>query len=206
MATVADLFPAAIDYLDVYDRARALGPRALLAHAIHFSDREVARVVDTDSAVAHCPVSNMFIRSGVMPLARYRAEGIRVGLGTDVAGAPELSVITQMREGFYQQNARHTLDPEGAPPPGPLDWLRLGTLGGAEALGLEQSIGSLETGKEADLIALDVEASRPPGGHPCQDAEEVASRLIFRERQGMVRAAWVRGRRLAMEEDVPRGD
>ena len=136
MATVADLFPEALDYLDVYDRAGALGPRALLAHAIHLSDREVARVAETDSAVAHCPVSNMFISSGVMPLARYRAAGIRVGLGSDVAGAPELSVITQMRDGFYQQNSRHTLDPDGPAPPGPLDWLRLGTLGGAEALGL----------------------------------------------------------------------
>jgi guanine deaminase len=206
MATVAELFPEARDYLDVYDRAGGLGPRALLAHAIHLSDREVARLVETGSAVAHCPVSNMFIRSGIMPLARYRAEGIRIGLGTDVAGAPELSVITQMRDGFYQQNARHTLDPESASPPGPLDWLRLGTLGGAEALGLDEAIGSLEAGKEADLIALDVEAGQPPGGHPCQEAVEVASRLIFRERQGMVRAAWVRGHRLAMEEEPLPGD
>jgi guanine deaminase len=206
MATVAELFPEARDYLDVYDRAGGLGPRALLAHAIHLSDREVARLVESGSAVAHCPVSNMFIRSGTMPLARYRAEGIRIGLGTDVAGAPELSVITQMRDGFYQQNARHTQDPDGPPPPGPLDWLRLGTLGGAEALGWDEAIGSLETGKEADLIALDVEAGRPAGAGDAADVEEVSSRLIFRERQGMVRAAWVRGRRLAMDEDRPPDD
>jgi guanine deaminase len=131
IATVAALFPEARDYLDVYDRAGGLGPRALLAHAIHLSAREVGRLVDTGSAVAHCPVSNMFIRSGVMPLARYRAADIRVGLGTDVAGAPELSVITQMREGFYQQNSRPSLDPQSPPPPGLFDWLRLGTLGGA---------------------------------------------------------------------------
>jgi guanine deaminase len=206
MATVAELFPEARDYLDVYDRAGGLGPHALLAHAIHLSDREVARLVETGSAVAHCPVSNMFIRSGIMPLARYRAEGIRIGLGTDVAGAPELSLITQMRDGFYQQNARHTLDPDGPPPPGPLDWLRLGTLGGAQALGLAEIIGSLEMGKEADLIALDAEAGRPPGAGDAGDVEEVASRLIFRERLGMVRAAWVRGRRLAMEQGHLPGD
>jgi guanine deaminase len=206
MATVAELFPEARDYLDVYDRAGGLGPRALLAHAIHLSDREVARLVETDSAVAHCPVSNMFIRSGIMPLARYRGEGIRIGLGTDVAGAPELSVITQMRDGFYQQNARHALDPDGPPPPDPLDWLRLGTLGGAEALGLGEAIGSLEVGKEADLIALDVEVGRPPGAADAGDVAEIASRLIFRERQGMVRAAWVRGRRLAMDGDPLPGD
>jgi guanine deaminase len=156
--------------------------------------------VETDSAIAHCPVSNMFISSGVMPLERYRAEGIRVGLGTDVAGAPELSVFTQMRDGFYQQNSRHALDPDGPRPPGPLDWLRLGTLGGAEALGLDADIGSLEVGKEADVIAVDVEAGRPPGADACRDVEDVVSRLIFRERQGMVRAAWVRGNRLPMAE------
>jgi guanine deaminase len=200
IAAVAGLFPEALDYLDVYDRAAALGPRALLAHAIHLSDREVARVVETDSAIAHCPVSNMFISSGVMPLARYRAEGIRVGLGTDVAGAPELSVFTQMRDGFYQQNSRHALDPDGPRPPGPLDWLRLGTLGGAEALGLDADIGSLEVGKEADVIAIDVEAGRPPGASACSDVDEVVSRLVFRERAGMVRGAWVRGNRLPMAE------
>ena len=63
-------------------------------------------MAETDSAVAHCPVSNTFIRSGVMPLAEYQDAGLRIGLGTDVAGAPELSVITQMRAGFFQHNAR----------------------------------------------------------------------------------------------------
>ena len=196
MATVAESFPEADDYLDVYDRAGGLGRKALFAHAIHLSDREVARMVETDSAIAHCPVSNMFIRSGVMPLARYRDEGLRVGLGTDVAGAPELSVITQMRLGFFQHNSRATLEHDETPVAGPLDWLWLGTLGGAEALGLEDVIGSLEPGKEADLIAVDPEWAAPPNAEPCRDLDEVASRLIFRERHGMVRAAWVRGRRL----------
>jgi guanine deaminase len=196
IATVAEHFPEAAGYLDVYDRAGGLGRKALFAHAIHLSDREVGRLVETQSAVAHCPVSNMFIRSGVMPIARYLDEDIRVGLGTDVAGAPELSVITQMRLGFFQHNSRATLVGDEAPVPGPLDWLRLGTLGGAQALGLDGAIGSLEPGKEADLIAVDPELGRPPEAGVCRDVEEVASRLIFRERPGMVRAAWVRGRRL----------
>jgi guanine deaminase len=196
MATVAEHFPEAIDYLDVYDRAGGLGRKALFAHSIHLSEREIARMVETDTAIAHCPVSNMFIRSGVMPIGRYLDEGLRMGLGTDVAGAPELSVITQMRLGFFQHNSRATVVPDAAPAPGPLEWLRLGTLGGAEALGLGDVIGSLEPGKEADLIAVDPELGRPPEADLCRDVEEVTSRLIFRERPGMVRAAWVRGRRL----------
>jgi guanine deaminase len=196
MATVAEHFPEARDYLDVYDRAGGLGHKALLAHAIHLSEREIARLVETDSAVAHCPVSNMFIRSGVMPIARYLDEGLRVGLGTDVAGAPELSVITQMRLGFFQHNSRAVVAGDEAAVPEPLDWIRMGTLAGAQALGLDDVVGSLEAGKEADLIAIDPELGRPPTAAAGRDVEEVASRLIFRERAGMVRAAWVRGRRL----------
>jgi cytosine/adenosine deaminase-related metal-dependent hydrolase len=138
----------------------------------------------------------MFIRSGVMPLARFLDEGLRVGLGTDVAGAPELSVITQMRLGFFQHNSRAVVSGDDDPVPDPLEWIRLGTLGGARALGLDDVIGSLEPGKEADLIAVDPELGRPPMAQPCRDVDEIASRLIFRERPGMVRAAWVRGRRL----------
>jgi guanine deaminase len=202
MATVAEQFPEARDYLDVYDRAGGLGPNALFAHAIHLSQDEVERIVDADAGVAHCPVSNMFISSGVMPLAHYRAAGMRVGLGSDVAGAPDLSIITQMREGFYQQNSRRTLTHDGTIVPGPLEWLHIGTLGGAMALGLDDVIGSLEAGKEADLIAVDVEHGAPPEAAAAVEVEEVVSRMIFRERPGMVRSAWVRGRRLAATDDA----
>ena len=80
--------------------------------------------------------------------------------------------------------------------PGPLDWLRIGTLGGARALGLGDRIGSVETGKEADLIAVDPRLTLPPGGEDTDDPDALASRLIFREHPGMVRGAWVRGRLL----------
>ena len=140
----------------------------------------------------------MFIASGVMPLARYRSEGIRVGLGSDVAGAPDLSIVTQMREGFYQQSSRAATTPGYPTVPDPLAWLRLGTLGGAEALGLDGAIGSLEAGKEADLIVVDASMTDPPEAVEATDVESIVSRLIFRERHGMVRGAWVRGRRLEM--------
>lgn len=194
---VARLFPDALDYLDVYDRAGGLGPRTVLAHAIHFSAREVARVAETDTALAHCPASNSFLASGSMPLARYRAAGIRVGLGSDVAAGPELSIFANMRAGAYVQNGLRLLEEEGAPPSlGPLDWLRLGTYEGARALGLADRIGSLEVGKEADLIAVDPRFVAPMPGIDSDDPDEIMSRLAFRPHPSMVRAAWVRGRRL----------
>jgi len=194
---VARLFPEARDYLDVYDRAGGLGPKTVLAHAIHLSEREIARIAETDTALAHCPASNLFLASGAMPLARYRAAGIRVGLGSDVAAGPELSIPANMRAGAYTQNGLRVLEGDGAAAPlSPLDWLRMGTYEGARALGLEDRIGSIEAGKEADLIAVDPRIVAPVAGIDSDDPDEIMSRLAFRPHPDMVRAAWVRGRRL----------
>jgi guanine deaminase len=194
---VARLHPEARDYLDVYDRAGGLGPRAILAHAIHLSPREVARLAETDSVVAHCPASNLFLASGAMPLGRYLGAGIRVGLGSDVSGGPELSIFANMRAGAYTQSGLRVREGDGAPAPlAPLDWLRLATYDAARALGLDAETGSLETGKAADAIAVDPRLVAPIEGIDSDDPAEIMSRLAFRPHPDMVRAAWVRGRPL----------
>ena len=218
LVEVTRLFPEASDYLDVYDRAGALGARTILAHAIHLSEREVARLAGSGAHVAHCPGSNLFLASGAMPLARYLEAGVSLGLGSDVAAGPELSIFAAMRAGAYTQSGLRDLDLRERPAAGtaapaaggaaaegallsPLDWLRLGTLDGARALGMDDVTGSLEPGKEADLIAVDVARTAPlPGVEAAEladgDAEALMSRLIFRPHPDMVRAAWVRGRLL----------
>jgi guanine deaminase len=219
IAEVARLFPEALDYVDVYDRAGGLGAQTVLAHAVHLADRELDRLVATGTHVAHCPASNLFLASGIMPLGRFLEAGLSVGLGSDVAGGPDPSMFSVMRVGAYAQNARRTLLGDRHRVLGPLDWLRLGTLEGARALGLGDRIGSLEEGKEADLIAIDAGLTAPvrhldlelhgaPGHSPARphaggayasgdDPTDVVSRLIFRPHPDMVRGAWVRGRRLA---------
>ncbi len=207
IAEVGRLFPEARDYVDVYDRAGALGPRSMLAHAIHLSSHEEARLAETGTPIAHCPTSNLFIGAGVMPLASRLAAGIPVGLGSDISGGPDLSLFGVMRTGAYAQQARRALAGSGGawagetPPLGPLDWLRLATLDGARALGLDDTIGSIEPGKEADLIAIDPGRTAPLGAALdapglLDDASLLLSRLIFRTDPSMVRAAWVRGRSL----------
>ena len=204
---VRRLFPEARDYVNVYERAGGLGPKAVLAHSIHLSPSEEARIAASGARIAHCPTSNLFIAAGVMPLSSRLAAGIPVGLGSDVSGGAELSLFGVMRAGAYAQQARRTLGADdtvdGSPPAlGPLDWLRLGTLDGARALGLDGAIGSTEAGKEADLIAIDPgrTAALGPGSHGDPvgplDAESLVGRLIFRAHPEMVRAAWVRGRRV----------
>jgi guanine deaminase len=200
IAEVARLFPDARDYVDVYDRAGGLGPRTVLAHGIHLSDRELARLVETGTRIAHCPASNLFLASGVMPLARYLEAGLSIGLGSDVAAGPDASMFTVMQVGAYVQTVRRVVLDDALPTLGPLDWLRMGTLDGARALGLDDRIGSLEPGKDADLIAVDprlTEAVRELEYDPARiEPGDVMSRLMFRSHPQMVRAAWVRGRLL----------
>jgi guanine deaminase len=194
---VARLFPDALDYVDVYDRAGGLGERTVLAHAVHLSDRELSRLVETATRVAHCPASNLFLASGVMPLGRYLEAGLQVGLGSDVSAGPDLSIFAAMRVGFFSWNALRVEGRTTAAVPGPLRWLRMGTLDGARVLGIDGAVGSLEAGKEADVIAVDPSFTAPVPGDQDDAAEDLMSRLIFRAHPDMVRAAWVRGRALA---------
>jgi guanine deaminase len=190
-------FPEARDYVDVYERAGGLGPRTILAHAIHLSNDELGRLVDSGTNIAHCPASNVFLGAGVMPLSRYRGVGLSIGLGSDISGGPDASIFSVMRAGAYAQMARRSLVGDEGPILEPLDWLRAGTLDGARALGLDDWIGSLEAGKDADMIAIDPARVMPLGpdlGDP--DPNDLMSRLIFRAHPDMVRAAWARGRSL----------
>ena len=201
ISEVRRLFPDAGDYLDVYDRAEALGTRTILAHAIHLSQREVERLVQSGSRVAHCPASNLFLASGMMPLGAYRAAGMAVGLGSDVAAGPEVSIFSVMRAAAVTQRVLElTAKSDAAHALRPLDWIRLGSLDGARVLGMDAEIGSLEVGKEADVIAIDPRFTNPlPTDDPPSAAQEVASRLVFRPHPNMVRGAWVRGRLLDLD-------
>jgi guanine deaminase len=211
IAEVRRVFPDALDYVDVYDRAGGLGERTVLAHAIHLSEREVVRLAETGTRIAHCPASNLFVASGLMPLARWLEAGLSVGLGSDVSGGPDPSLFTVMRVGAYAQNAWRVVQDDPRPILDPLGWLRMATLEGARALGLDGAIGSIETGKEADLIVVDPSLTAPLRGVEGADPEGFAedpsilmSRLIFRAHPDMVRGAWVRGRRLDGPEELRR--
>lgn len=150
---VMDLFPERDNYLDVYDHFGMLHERSVFAHGIHLSDCECQRLSESGSAISFCPTSNLFLGSGLFNLPKLEKFNINVGMGTDVGAGTSFSLLQTMSEAYkimqLQQEKLH-----------PLKSLFLATLGGARALRLEDKIGNLEVGKEADFVVLDLYATQ----------------------------------------------
>jgi cytosine/adenosine deaminase-related metal-dependent hydrolase len=134
----------------------------------------------------------------MMRAARYVDAGISVGLGSDLAAGPELSLFRVMgAAATTQQVLQLSGQMRGGRPLGLVDSLRLGTLDGARVLGIDDRVGSIEVGKDADLILVDPHRTAPvPSAPDLDEPDELLSRLIFRPDPQMVRGAWVRGKLL----------
>jgi guanine deaminase len=149
---IAALFPAAKDYLNVYERFGLVGPRSVFAHCIHLDDDAFARMAAAGAAAAFCPTSNLFLGSGLFDLKTACHHGVKVGVGTDVGAGTTFSVLHTLGEAYKVGQLRGcALDPFQA--------FYLATLGGARALGLDDRIGNLAPGKEADFLVLDPAAT-----------------------------------------------
>lgn len=154
IAAVKRLFPDARDYFDVYARRGLAGPGAVFAHGVHLSEDELCRCHETGTALSHCPTSNLFLGSGLFPLSRAKdpRRPVKVGLGTDIGAGTSFSLLKTLDEAGKVAQLLGT----------PLDAVRalyLATLGGAEAMGLQDRIGSFRPGREADLVVLDPRAT-----------------------------------------------
>jgi guanine deaminase len=172
--------PYASDYLDVYDKVGLITERTLLAHAIHLSPSEWDRAAERGARVVHCPDSNFFLGSGQMRMLEPRSRGIPVGLGTDVAAGRSFDMRRTMASAYDTAVCHGGRAKAGA-------MFALATLGGAEALGLEGSIGSLEPGKEADFIALHLPEY-------VEGQDNVLAQIAFAGDLAFVERAFVRGR------------
>jgi 5-methylthioadenosine/S-adenosylhomocysteine deaminase len=159
----------------------------LAVHAIHLTDTEVQRSADAGVCIAHCPTSNLKLASGIAPLARYRAAGINIGLGTDGAASNNvLDVLGEIRLAALLAKTRAN----DAAAVTANEALQLGTLGGAKTLGLDQSIGSIEVSKSADFACFDLERLNS------QPVYDVVSQLVYTARAEQVTDVWIAGRHL----------
>ena len=154
IAWVKELFPQRRDYLDVYAHYGLIGARAVLAHGVHLGEADFERCHATGTALAHCPTSNLFLGSGLFPLqaAHDPRRPVRVGLGTDIGAGTSFSLLATMGEAYKVAQLQSR----------PIDAIEaffLATLGGARALALDERIGTLAAGREADMVVLDPNAT-----------------------------------------------
>ncbi|HEX5382616.1 MAG TPA: guanine deaminase [Acinetobacter sp.] len=152
IAWVKELFPAQQGYLDVYHHYGLTGSRSVFAHCVHLEDHEWDCMHATDSAIAFCPTSNLFLGSGLFPLKKTWDKQVKVGLGTDIGAGTSFNQLQTLNEAYKVQQLQG--DKLSA-----FESLYHATLGGAKSLSLEQQLGNFDIGKEADFIVLDLQAT-----------------------------------------------
>ncbi len=196
---VMKLFPERANYLDVYDHYGLCRPRAIFAHGIHLGEDEFSCAHRTGSAISHCPTSNFFLGSGCFDIGRAtrRDRPVRVGLGTDIGGGTSFSIMTTLNEAYKAaQMNRHTLDAGHA--------FYLATRGTARAMYIEDKVGSLAPGMEADIVVLDMK-STPIIRYRMEFAKDILEALFVQMTLGddrAVKATYVAGE-LRYERDRP---
>ena len=168
IAWVQSLFPNARDYLDTYEAHGLLGTGGVYGHAIHLTPREVDRLAEVGAALVHCPTSNTFIGSGLFDMGL--AQTHRVGLATDTGGGSSFSMLRTMAAAYEVAQLRGQ-----ALHPAHLMWLA--TAGSARALRLEDKIGTLAPGYDADLVVLNL-ASTPAIAQATSRAENIWQALF----------------------------
>ncbi|HEY9660881.1 MAG TPA: guanine deaminase, partial [Allocoleopsis sp.] len=154
VAWVKELFPDRSSYLDVYDHYGLVGNRSIFAHGIQLSDAEFERLAEAQAAIAFCPTSNLFLGSGLFKIeqAKSPVTPINVGLATDVGAGTSFSMLQTAGEAYkVAQLRQQKLSAFQA--------LFLATLGGARSLGLDDTIGNFDQGKEADFVVLNPQAT-----------------------------------------------
>lgn len=193
VAWIRELFPGRKDPLDVFEHSRLCGPRAIFGHGIHLGDDELARLHRSGAAIAHCPTSNFFLGSGAFDLFRAKdaKRPVRVGLGTDIGAGTSFSILATLAEAYKAAQSHGRALSAGHA-------YYLATRGSAQAMHIDDKVGSIATGMEADLVVLDMK-SAPLIDYRIQYAENIDDALFIRMMLGderAVRATYVAGRLL----------
>ncbi len=190
---VRSLFPSARDYLDTYEQFGLLGAGGLYGHVIHLEARERDRLRDVGAALVHCPTSNTFIGSGLFDMNGLIHEGHRVGLATDTGGGSSFSMLRTMAAAYEVGQLRGR-------PLHPAQLLWLGTVGSAQCLRMDDCIGNVAPGMEADFVILDL-ASTPDIAQReahAKDFWEAVFPTIMMGDNRAVSEVWIGGRRVTV--------
>ena len=190
VAWVKELFPDRKGYLDVYDHHKLCRPRAVFGHGIHLTDDEMQCMHRTGSAISHCPTSNFFLGSGYFNIHRamLKERPVRVGLGTDLGAGTSFSILLTLNEAYKaaQLNSNKLTAGEA---------YYLATRGTANAMYIDDKVGSIAPGMEADIVVLNMK-STPIIEYRMQFAEDIHEALFIQMTLGddrAVQATYVAG-------------
>ncbi|XP_070820934.1 guanine deaminase [Chaetodon trifascialis] len=157
---VKELFPDSESYTDVYHRHNLLTNKTVMAHGCHLSDEELALFRKTGTSLSHCPNSNISLCSGLLNVRNVLKHKVKLGLGTDVAGGYSASMLDAVRRALDSSKFLTIQDPENKTLTF-TEVFRLATLGGSQALSMDDHTGNFEVGKDFDALRVNVAA---PGG------------------------------------------
>jgi len=195
--TVKKLFPKCQSYTDVYKQAGLLSPKTIMAHCIYLSNDEIEILKKTNTKIAHCPTSNSFLSSGIMPFEKYKND-LTIGLGTDVAGGYSLSMFTVMRQAIETSKIRKVIDKETDKHISTEEAFFASTLEAAKVLSMEYKIGSLEKDKRADFLVIDLEKIDPFNKMNLYNKpHEILSKIIYRGNKSSIKNVYIEGEKLA---------
>jgi guanine deaminase len=191
VAWVKELFPDRKGYLDVYDHHKLCRPRAVFGHGIHLDDDEMQCMHRTGSAISHCPTSNFFLGSGYFNIHRamQKDRPVRVGLGTDLGAGTSFSILLTLNEAYKAAQLNNNKLTAGHA-------YYLATRGTAHSMYIEDKVGSIAPGMEADIVVLDMK-STPIIKYRMDFAQDIHEALFVQMTMGddrAVQATYVAGK------------
>ncbi len=193
VSAVRERFPDNLDDIDVYAEMGLLTPRTLLGHGVVLNQDQRHQVTETGTTLVHCPTANLFLESGLMDYVAHRKAGVRMALGSGIAGGPDPFMPRVAVECLQTAKALkvHAIPRGSHKPPAPAEAWWILTHGAAEALSMSDRIGAIEEGYEADCLVV-----RPEKWISGLPSEQQPSALLYTLRPHQIEHVYIAGRRV----------
>ena len=188
------LFPNAETYTHIYEQAGILGENAQFVHCIHLEEKEINMLSDAGSKAIHCPISNRYLQSGIMPLYDFITKEIPVALGTDIAAGHSLSVLNEAREAIESSKTYKMLFNGSTGILSPEKAFKMSTMDAAMMLKINNVTGSLQKGKDADFMIIN--GKKILNNEYYMSQHNILEKLIYRYNDLKVKSVYVKGRNI----------
>lgn len=199
VALINKKFPEAENYTSIYMQHGLLTKKTIMAHSIYIDDGEIEMLKDCGVGIAHCPVSNFALQSGIMDSRKLLDKNVKLGLGTDVSGGYSASILEVARQALTASiSLKFQNRPESYKPLTYKEVFYLATMGGAKVLCLDHLVGSFEFDKDFDALLISTEKF-PVDPYPTDNIEKLFQRFMYNGDDRNILQVWVCGKRIKLE-------